>query len=90
MMKSAACAASADTPTPIKITYSEEIIASHQIKLTVQLTPDEASILRRAIDDYFSSHGITDTAAADLIEQMHSKISDALIEGGYDCDDSEG
>jgi hypothetical protein len=59
-------------------------------KLNVELTRNEAIVLQQAIDDYFSSHGMTDTATSDVIEQMHSKVSDALIAGGHDCNDFEG
>ena len=58
-------------------------------QLTIKLTKDEADALIQAIDEYFFFNGMSDTVAADIIEQMHSKVSDALIAGGYYCIDCE-
>jgi hypothetical protein len=52
-------------------------------QLTIELTKDEAVALIEAIDSHFFHHGMSDSIAADIIEQMHSKVSDALIAAGY-------
>jgi hypothetical protein len=67
---------------------SEETIVSRSVKLAVELTKSEAYALQRAIDDYFQSCGMADNEASDLIERMHSKVSDALVAGGHHFDDS--
>jgi hypothetical protein len=59
-------------------------------QLTIELTKDEADALVQAIDDHFFFHGMSDSIASDIIEQMHSKVSNALIAGGFyriDCED---
>jgi hypothetical protein len=59
-------------------------------KLNVELTQNEAAVLQQAIDDYFSSHGMTDTDTSEVIEQMHSKLSNALTASGHGGDDFDG
>jgi hypothetical protein len=57
------------------------------IRILVHLTPAEAAALQHAIDLYFQ--GRINSPSADLIEQMHSKLSTALAAAGHCCDDPD-
>jgi hypothetical protein len=55
-------------------------LSNEKVTVIMQLSQAEAEALHRAIDRYY----FQDNVYSELAQEMHEKVADALLAGGYD------